>query len=293
MNATLPYRVLDILKLSAEYLEKKGIDNARLNAELLLGHILKLNRVQLYLNFERPLTPAELDEYRQLLRRRAAHEPIQYILGETEFYSLKFKLNRFTLIPRPETELLVETVIDQCRKRFSDKGKVLMLDIGTGCGNIAIALAKNLPDCQIVAIDIQPEAIKIAEQNAANHEVTDRIQFQQLDIFSDQAKWMTQFHVVVSNPPYIARHEFERLPPEVKNFEPYIALDGGKDGLIFYGRVAELVPQLLAPDGFIAVEIGASQADAVKDLFLKTAAFQSIELICDLNRLPRIILAQK
>ncbi len=293
MGTKVQYRILDILKLSSDYLAKKGIENARLNAELLLGNVLKLNRVQLYLNFERPLAPEELEAYRQLLRRRAAHEPIQYILGETEFFSLKFKLNRSTLIPRPETELLVDTVIEQCRIRYITKDLISICDIGTGCGNIAIALAKHLPNSQVMAIDTHPEAIKIAEQNAAAHEVGDRIKFIQYDILSQDQKIAGGFDVVVSNPPYISRQEFDQLPNEVKNFEPRIALAGGEDGLDFYRKIAKLAPSLLLASGFVAVEIGATQFDAVFELFSTTKIFQSIELIRDLNGLPRVVLAKR
>lgn len=289
----MPYRVLEILKLSADYLGKKEIDNARLNAELLLGHLLKLNRVQLYLNFERPLTPDELEQYRQLLRRRAAHEPIQYILGETEFFSLKFKLNQYTLIPRPETELLVERVIELCQDRYGADKTISIFDIGTGCGNIAIALAKHLPNSRLIAVDIQPEAIKIAEQNALAHEVSDRIRFVQLDIFSDAWPVTELFDVIVSNPPYVSRHEFDQLPKEVKDFEPYIALDGGTDGLDFYRRIAQIALSLLSPVGFIAIEIGALQFEAVRELFDSTHIFRSVELVRDLNGLPRIVMAKK
>ncbi|MDZ7330464.1 MAG: peptide chain release factor N(5)-glutamine methyltransferase [candidate division KSB1 bacterium] len=289
----MPYRVLEILKLSADYLGKKEIDNARLNAELLLGHLLKLNRVQLYLNFERPLTPDELEQYRQLLRRRAAHEPIQYILGETEFFSLKFKLNQYTLIPRPETELLVERVIELCQDRYGADKTISIFDIGTGCGNIAIALAKHLPNSRLIAVDIQPEAIKIAGQNALAHEVSDRIRFVQLDIFSDAWPVTELFDVIVSNPPYVSRHEFDQLPKEVKDFEPYIALDGGTDGLDFYRRIAQIALSLLSPVGFIAIEIGALQFEAVRELFDSTHIFRSVELVRDLNGLPRIVMAKK
>lgn len=289
----MPYRVLEILKLSTDYLEKKGIDNARLNAELLLGYVLKFTRVQLYLNFERPLTTGELEQYRQLLRRRAAHEPIQYILGETEFYSLKFNVNRYTLIPRPETELLVERVIELCRERYGAEKTISIFDVGTGCGNIAIALAKHLPNSRLIAIDIQPEAIKIAEQNALAHEVSDRIRFVQLDIFSDAERVTDLFDVIVSNPPYISRNEFDQLPKEVRDFEPYIALDGGTNGLDFYRRIAQIAPLLLSPVGFIALEIGALQFDTVRELFDGTNIFRSVELVRDLNGLPRIVLAKR
>ncbi len=287
------YRVIDLLKLSTDYLEKKGIENPRLNVELLLGHVLKLNRVQLYLNFERPLSSSELDLFRQFLRRRAGHEPIQYILEEAEFYSLKLKVNRHTLIPRPETELLVDVVIEQCKKKFDQKKAIEILDIGTGSGNISIALAKNVDRTRIIAIDIQDEALTIAKQNAEFHKVSDKIKFIKQDIFAENTALVGKFHIIVSNPPYISKEEFAALPKEVKDFEPYVALDGGNEGLIFYRKLAEISKQLLSSDGLIAIEIGAFQADKVHQLFSGTELFQRIQILKDLNDLPRVLLANR
>jgi len=287
------YRVIDILKMSTEYLEKKGIENPRLNVELLLGHVLKMNRVQLYLNFERPLAASELDQFREFLKRRAGHEPIQYILGETEFYSLKLKVNRHTLIPRPETEILVDTVIEQCKKIF-DQGKTIqILDIGTGSGNIAIALAKNIQCAQVTAIDIHDETLRIAKQNAEYHQTNVKINFIKQNILAENIELGGTFDIIVSNPPYISKEEFNSLPKEVRDYEPFIALDGGNEGLIFYQRLADISKQLLSSDGLIVSEIGASQADEIYQLFLATKLFQQIEIINDLNDLPRVIFAKK
>ncbi len=287
------YRVIDILKISTDYLEKKGIDNPRLNVELLLGHVLNMNRVQLYLNFEKPLSPSELDQFRTFLKRRAKHEPIQYITGETEFYSLKFKVNRYTLIPRPETEILVDTVIDQC-KNFADPQRTIqILDIGTGSGNIAIALAKNLERSFITTIDIQDEALLIAKQNAEYHQVTEKINFIKKDIFTSNFDLSCIYNAIVSNPPYISRQEFEQLPKEVKDYEPYIALDGGPDGLTFYHRLLAIAKKLLVSAGFLAIEIGAFQVNKIKQLLSTTELFQQVEIRNDLNGLPRVLLAKR
>lgn len=293
MGNPASYKLIEILNMCTDYLMKKGIENARLNAELLVGHVLKLSRVQLYLNFEKPITADEVDFIRNLLKRRANHEPIQYILEETEFYSLKLKLNRHTLIPRPETEILIDAVLDQFEKFSTEKETIQILDIGTGSGNIAIALAKNLPNARITAIDIQSEAIKIAQQNAAYHQVQDRINFIQQDVLDRNLAFPTKFDVIVSNPPYISRDEFDCLQEEVKNFEPYIALDGGSEGLTFYQRLTEIAPPLLERDGFVAIELGANQADAIKNFFANSGVFQYMEVIKDLNKLPRILLAKK
>jgi len=287
------YRVIDILKLSSDYLQKKGIENPRLNVELLLGHVLKLSRVQLYLNFERPLSLPEVDSFRQFLKRRASHEPIQYILEETEFYSLKLKVNRHTLIPRPETEILVDKVIEHCKQNFDQQKTVQILDIGTGSGNIAIALVKNLEPSFITAIDIHNEALLVAKQNAEYHQVSYKINFLQQDIFSKTLDFASIFDVIVSNPPYISKTEFEQLPREVKDYEPYIALNGGVEGIDFYSRLAEIAERLLSPTGFVAVEIGASQAEKVRNIFSQKRLFQSIVVIKDLNGIRRVVIARK
>lgn len=293
MSEPSNYRVIDLLKMSTDYLEKKGIEHPRLNAELLLASVLKFNRVQLYLNFEKPVAHSELDLFRQFLRRRAGHEPLQYILEETEFYSLKLKVNRHTLIPRPETEILVDTVIEQCNKLFDLQKTIQILDIGTGSGNIAIALAKNIEGARITAIDVQNESLQIARQNADYHNVSDKINFIKQDIFSDAATLVGMYRVIVTNPPYISRDEFEQLPSEVKNFEPCLALDGGFEGLDFYRRLTKLAKLLLVPNGFIAIEMSALQADRVYQLFLNTGLFQEVAIIHDLNGLPRVLLAKK
>ncbi|MCI0495785.1 peptide chain release factor N(5)-glutamine methyltransferase [candidate division KSB1 bacterium] len=293
MSNLASYKLIEILQMCTDYLTKKGIENARLNAELLVGHVLNLSRVQLYLNFEKPVTAEELDQIRNLLKRRSNHEPIQYILEATEFYSLKIKLNRHTLIPRPETEILIDTVLDHCKKFATRKETLQILDIGTGSGNIAIALAKNLASSRITAIDIQSEAVKIAEQNAEYHQLRDMISFIQQDIFDNTLSFPEKFDVIVSNPPYVSREEFDNLQDEVKNFEPYIALYGGPDGLVFYHRLTNLAPTHLAQDGFIAVEFGANQSDQIKKIFANSAFFQYIEIITDLNKLPRVLLARR
>ena len=288
------YRVIDILKMSTDYLEKKGIDNPRLNVELLLGHVLKMKRVQLYLNFEKPLSPSELDQFRLFLKRRANQEPIQYITGETEFYSLKFKVNRYTLIPRPETEILVDKIIETCTKTFSQLDKILVLDIGTGSGNIAISIAKNVQNAFISGIDINAEALKIATHNAQVHNVQDQIQFRLADVFDDNffIKLTNKIDIVVSNPPYISQEEFDALPIEVKHFEPYIALDGGKDGLIFYRRMLQISKEVLKANGIVGLEISYNKGDQISELAINYG-FRDVEVINDLNGCERVIIINK
>ena len=280
--------------MSTDYLGKKGIENPRLNVELLLGHVLNMNRVQLYLNFEKPLSLSELNQFRTFLQRRVKHEPIQYITGETEFYSLKFKVNRHTLIPRAETEILVEKIIEVCNKNFVQQAKIAVLDIGTGSGNIAVSIAKNVLTTCILGIDVNPEAVKLANENAQIHGVQDRIQFRVADLFDDNFffKLTNKIDIVVSNPPYISQGEFETLPIEVKKFEPYIALDGGKDGLSFYSRLLQISKNILKSNGIIGFEIGHDKGKQIKDLALHYG-FKDIVIVDDLNGIERVIIGIK
>lgn len=290
---TSSYTVIEILNIMTDYLKKKKIENARLNAELLAGHVLKLNRVHLYLNFERPLQQFEVDELRKLLARRSNFEPIQYILGETEFYSLKLKVTPDTLIPRPETEILVEKVIEICRQKYQQNETISILDIGTGSGNIAIALAKNMTTCNITAIDKNPVTLKIAEENANFHSVSDRIKFIVQDIFENFDDSFPHFDVIVSNPPYVSEKEFEMLPVEVKKFEPEVALQGGDDGANFYRRIVDLAKKNLQPEGFLAVEIGESQGKIIMEIFEKINSFKKTEVIKDMAQRFRIVVGYR
>ncbi|MFZ5517014.1 MAG: peptide chain release factor N(5)-glutamine methyltransferase [Candidatus Zhuqueibacterota bacterium] len=286
------YRVIDIITMSTDFLKSRGFENARLNAELIAAHVLKMNRVQLYLNFEKQLSPIELAALRDALKRRAQHEPIQYLTGETEFFSLKLSVNKSTLIPRPETELLVETVLNELKANDSPDKSIQVLDIGTGSGNIAIALAKHLENSNITALDIGAESLAVARLNAEFHQVHHKIEFFEGDIFQPLFATERAFDAIVSNPPYITDHEFHDLPIEVRNYEPAVALKGGTDGTLFYHRIAELARTLLKKPGFVAVEIGATQKEAVQHIFAGAAHFHSIEVIYDLNKLPRVILAK-
>lgn len=286
------YQVIDIIHKTTDYLKKKGIENARLNAELLIGFVLKLDRVQVYLNFEKLFLPAEIEKLKILLRRRAAHEPIQYILGETEFYSLKFKVNHFTLIPRPETELLVEKTLGICNKNFINTQRIDILDIGTGSGNIATALTKNNNKIYVTAVDLNPGTLEIAEENAKIHNVSERINFYCQDIFKNFPKDFPQFDLIVSNPPYVTKQELKQLQCEVKDFEPLVALDGGEDGLKYYFRICELAPLLLKDRAGIIFEIGAFQSKQVVDIFYNCKLFQHVEVINDLNGISRVVFAK-
>ena len=276
------WRVVDIIKSSADFLEKKGVPDARLDAETLLGDILKKNRLELYLYFDRPLNQNELGRYREYIRRRGTREPLQHILGETGFMNLILKVGKAALIPRPETEVLVEKAITLMQNRESR-----ILDIGTGSGCIAISLAQELDQAKVLAIDISRDALDQAKENATLNDAT--VSFQELDILQKLPSIETRFDLVVSNPPYIAPDEKEQLQKEVVGFDPHIALFDEADGLTFYRRYADILPDLLNPGGQFYFEFGGThQEKSVLNIFMEKG-YRDLEIIQDYNGDPRVI----
>jgi release factor glutamine methyltransferase len=293
--------VLEAIQKSAEFLGKKGVESPRLQTELLLAHLLKLPRMKLYLNFERVLTLAETDALRELVKRRGQREPLQHIVGSTSFCGYEIAVNRHALVPRPETEMLAELgwqflqggadlpVGQDAQQRVPTSA----LDFGTGTGCIAIALAAKCPNAKIVATDISADALALAKENAARNQVAERIEFLQGDGFAALANvghasslspssfaassgskesetgWKPGLRVdlIISNPPYIPSTEIATLQPEVRDFDPRAALDGGADGLDFYRKLAAEAKPFLKPDGKIMLEFGDGQAKDVKTIF--------------------------
>ena len=256
--------VLEAIQKSAEFLGKKNVEAPRLQAELLLAHLLKMPRMKLYLNFDRALTVAETDALRECIKRRGQREPLQHINGSTSFCGFEMTVNRHALIPRPETEQLAELGW-QFLATFNLQPSIC-LDFCSGSGCIAIAIAAKCPNAKIVAADISREALALAQENAAQNKLAERIEFLQGDGFAALAAG-AQFDLIVSNPPYIPSAEIETLEPEVRDFDPRLALDGGADGLNFYRLVAAQAKPFLKPDGKLMLEFGDGQADAIKKIF--------------------------
>jgi release factor glutamine methyltransferase len=305
--------VLEVIQRSTEYLAKKGVESPRLQTELLLAHLLKLPRMQLYLNFERGLSPVELDAFRELIKRRGQREPLQQIAGSTSFCGLDIAVNRHVLVPRPETELLAEhawTFLNQLASFSSTSAHKLeaalgpaiasekpepgfspsALDFGTGSGCLAIALAKKSPPANISALELSPEAIALARENAASHGLAERISFFLGDGF-EALPAGAQFHLIVSNPPYIPGAEIATLEPEVRDFEPRQALDGGADGLDYYRRLSKEAPAFVKPGGKIMLEFGDGQAEPIAEIFQRQKWI--VEAILeDYTRRPRILIAR-
>jgi len=252
------WTVLKLLRWTEDFFREKGIAEPRLDAQALLADLLAIDRVGLYLNYDRPLTPAELADFRHRVGRRGQREPLQYIIGRTEFWSLEFKVAPAVLIPRADTEVLVEEALRRC------PSAARILDVGTGSGALAIVLARELP-AAVTAIDLSAAALALAAENAAAHAVAERIAFLPGDLAQLPAG---PFDLIVANPPYIPSGDIAGLMAEVSAFEPRLALDGGPDGLAAYRHLARQAPHCLAAGGWLLVEIGVGQSEAVRELFL-------------------------
>jgi release factor glutamine methyltransferase len=278
--------VLEVIQRSTEFLARKGVDSPRLQTELLLAHLLKLPRMQLYLNFERVLGPAEVEAFRELVKRRGQREPLQHILGSVSFCGLEIAVNRHVLVPRPETELLAEQGWS-----FIGSRAARMLDFGTGSGCLAIAVAVKCKAAEIVALDISPAALATAAQNAARHGVADRVRFVQGAGFAGVAA-KGDFDLVLSNPPYIPGGEIEHLQPEVRDYDPRQALDGGPDGLDCFRRLALEAGPFLKPEGKMMLEFGDGQADPISQL-LREQKWIVERIADDYTHRPRILIAAR
>ena len=262
-------------------------DAAR-DAALLLRHALAISHAEQLAHPTRPLTPAEVATYEALIRRRLTHEPIQYITGEQEFYGLTLRVTPAVLIPRPETEHLVESVLAEMQQVTAYSLRIL--DIGTGSGAIAIALAHHLPQAHVTAVDLSPAALEVAAANAARHGLSDRIHFVQSDLLAAFAPNEPPFDTIVSNPPYVPEADRASLHPQVRDHEPASALFAGPDGLDIYRRLIPQARTALAPNGLLALEIGQGQRDCIATLL---ADWTQVRFVDDLQRIPRVALARK
>jgi len=286
------WQIKDLLKVSTDYLKDRGIEDPRLTAEVLLAHQLKVERIGLYLNFDQPLTENELSCYRTLIRRRVVHEPLQYITGTQEFRSLSFDVDCHVLIPRPETEVVVEQAIILGKTCKPGEERLRILDLGTGCGAISIALAKELPRALIWATDISEEALCVGRRNALKHGVSDRVCFRQGDLWDPFMRQGMQFDMIVSNPPYVSSEEYRNLPPEIRNYEPRQALDGGEYGMVYLERIIKGACRFLNPGGWIILEMAPWQTMKALDIMKQTGGYQQEARIEDYSRRHRVVTAR-
>ena len=287
------WQIRDLLKVSTDYLKSRGIENPRLNAEVLLAHQLRLERVSLYLNFDQPLTEKEVSSYRSLIKRRLSREPLQYITGTQEFWSMDFIVDRHVLIPRPETEIIVEQAIALAKTFEPTENRSLrILDLGTGCGAIAIALAKEIPGALIWATDISEEALRLARRNALKHGVLEKLNFRQGDLWAPLSTQDLRFDIVVSNPPYISTVEYNDLSPEVRDYEPRLALDGREGGTYYLEKIIKGAHDFLNPGGWIILEMAPHQTQRALDIMDQTGDYDQEARIKDYSRCYRVVIAR-
>jgi release factor glutamine methyltransferase len=295
MSSSEPWTVGRLLQWTADYLKGHGSESARLDAEVLLAHALGCQRIELYTSFEEVPAEAARKAFRELVRRRAEGTPVAYLVGRREFYSLCFRVTPDVLIPRPETELLVVAALDLAKA--SGKGGGLgtsvpsIADVGTGSGIIAVCLAKHLPGYRITAIDISPAALAVAQENARQHGVSERIEFFQSDLFA-AVPADRRFDIIVSNPPYVTAAELDGLAADVRKFEPRVALLAGPRGTEVIERLIAQSADRLLPGGHLLMEISPTIHDAVRALFEADSRFALSPTIKDLARLPRVMQAR-
>ncbi len=303
------WTIQKLLNWIAGYLTSKGIDSPRFSAELLLSDVLAMKRIELYTHFNKPVAKDKLDRLHDLVKRAGQHEPIAYLIGKTEFYSLELDITPACMIPRPETELLVQKAIEFLRTRpvrnstmrkITQKegisngariGSQLVCDLCTGCGCIAVAIAKNFPDAQIFATDISDAALDVAAENLEKYQLQEQVTLLRGDLFDAFVPQLdvSRFDLIVCNPPYVSSAEFEALDKNVKDYEPRSALLAGDNGLDIYRRIVEKVDQFLKPDAALMLEIGYAQGLAVKELLEQSGAFADVKIEKDVRDNDRIM----
>lgn len=275
-----------ILKWTEQYFKDKGIESPRLDAEVLLAHVLEKQRIYLYVHFDEPLQPGELAAYREMIKKRVLRVPVAQILGEKEFMGLTFKVTADTLVPRPDTEILVQAAVDRL-KAMAGEEPLRFADIGTGSGAICLSVLHYLSDTVADTVDISPAARAVAEENAASLGLADRVTFHTGDLLQPLSG--ISFAAILSNPPYIPEADIAKLAPEVRLKEPHTALSGGQDGLDFYRRLAEEAPAMLVPGGFTAFEVGIHQAGDVADLLKANPLIDRTEILPDYAGIDRVV----
>ena len=284
------WKIGRILKWTEQYFGQKGIESPRLDAEVLLSHVLGKQRIYLYVHFDEPLLAEELALYRAMIRQRVEHMPVAYILGEKEFMGLTFKVTPDTLVPRPDTEILVQAAVDELKAQTEgNKEPARLVDIGTGSGAVCLSVLSLLDGVTADTVDISPAARAVAEENAAALGLEARVRFHTGDLLAPVAG--QQFAAILSNPPYIPVADIAELAPEVRCKEPMTALAGGADGLDFYRRLCMEAPAMLTENGFMAFEVGIHQAEAVAALAEDNPLIGRTEIRKDYAGIDRVVLA--
>lgn len=286
------WTIKELLEVTSDYLKQKKIESPRLCAEILLAHLLQTSRVDLYLHFEKPLNTSEIEGYRALIRRRLTREPVQHITGVQEFWSLAFRVGPQVLIPRPESEVLVEQALSLYNEgRLSGAERPRILDLGTGCGALAIALAREIQGAGIWASDISGDALTVARMNAERHIAENRIHFIRGDLLTTFGSEV--FDLILSNPPYVSSRDFEALAPEVRDFEPKIALDGREEGLYYVQEIIRQAPEHLNGQGWLALEMDPRQIPKALELIAVDGRYAHADPVMDYSHRERVVIARK
>jgi len=286
------WTIQKLLAWITNYFTDKRVDSPRLSAELLLSHVLAMKRIELYAQFNAPVSAQSLEVLHRLVKRAGEHEPVAYLTGKTEFYSLELEVNADCMIPRPETELLVQRAIEFLRTR---EGSQFVCDLCTGSGCIAVAIAKNFSAASIIATDICDKALATAARNVDKHQLNERIKLLCGDLFEPVISQLDveTFDLIVSNPPYVTTAEYEALDKNVKDYEPRTALFAGADGMDVYRRIIEKADRFLKPGAALMLEIGYAQGPAVSDLLERTGVFSEIKVEKDFSNNDRIVSARR
>ncbi|MFN3151022.1 peptide chain release factor N(5)-glutamine methyltransferase [Bremerella sp.] len=291
MSTAETWTIGRLLNWTTEYLESKGSEEARLEAQLMLGHALACPKIQLYARFEEVVDDEKRAKFRELVKQRAAGKPVAYVLGTSEFYSMEFVVTPDVLIPRPETEHLVIETLDLLKGRPADQ-PVSILDIGTGSGIIAVTIAKHAPKASVVATDVSEMALEVARQNAAKHGVSERVEFTSGDLF-EAVPDGSLYDVIVSNPPYIAQSERPLMDAHVINHEPHVALFADEEGTLVLRRILEEAAGYLKPGGWLLLEFSPMVAKRVAKIAEDTGFYDRISIGKDLAKLDRYLVAKK
>jgi release factor glutamine methyltransferase len=289
-----PWTIRSVLQWTTDFFAQHDLVSARLDAEVLLAHVLEQDRLALYLHYEDSVPGPVLKAYRQLIRRRVNMEPIAYITGKREFYSISFAVEPSVLIPRPETEHLVEYVLEHAKENAGRTGgeALRILEIGTGSGNLCIALSTHLPQARIVSLDVSFSAIAVAMKNLRGHpNCSERIRLVQGDLLEGLHPERAKFHLIVSNPPYVPAESWDGLAPEVREYEPRVALDGGRRGTETLHRILRDAARFLLPDGAIVLEIGEHQTEAMTSAAEETGQYRRPRVLEDYAGKPRVFVA--
>ena len=287
MSTEQSWTIGRLLDWTTRFLQQKGSESPRLDSEVLLAHALGCKRIELYTRHMVEAPEQGRQRFRELVRQRIEGCPVAYLVGRKEFFSLEFEVNRAVLIPRPDTEC----VVDECLRWAKGMAEPAILDIGTGSGCLAVAVAKHHKTARVTAVDISPEALAVASRNAGKHGVAERIRFLQGDLFASVPAG-ERFDFILSNPPYIPHDDIAKLPPGVRDYEPHQALDGGADGFAVFDRLIAEAPAHLKPDGYLLIEIGAPQEGPARERIERHTGYELAKTIHDGSGHPRVLMAR-